>query len=155
DVSCGITESAAFENSETLVKQADLALYEAKRSKRRIVIYAHGLAPKPSGSADKRAPHHHQRLLATTLARAVDTKDAGTRSHCETVSALCVLISQELGLRAERIERLRLAALLHDVGKIGVDELALRKPGPLDAAEAAAISEHVEIGHHILLASEL
>ena len=81
-----------------------------------------GHPPGPSGDAPK------HRLLATALAQAVDAKDAGTRNHCETVSALCVLIGQSLGLDAERIEQLRLAGLLHDVGKIGISDGLLRKP---------------------------
>ena len=90
---------------------------------------ADGLAPKPAAPPEERANRHHQRLLATALARAVDAKDQGTRNHCETVSELCVLIGEELGLDADRLERIRLAGLLHDVGKIGVADRILRKPG--------------------------
>ena len=112
------------------IRQADLALYEAKRSGRRVVVYSDSLAPKPSEPSEERATRHHQRLLATALARAVDAKDAGTRNHCETVSELCVRIASTLGLDDERIERLRLAGLLHDVGKIGVPDRILSKPEP-------------------------
>jgi diguanylate cyclase (GGDEF)-like protein len=151
----GIAEASDRESADTLVRRADLALYEAKRSGRRVVIYADGLAPKPAAPAEERANRHHQRLLATALARAVDAKDVGTRNHCETVSELCALIGEELGLDADRIERLRLAGLLHDVGKIGVADGILRKAGPLTAEETAAMSGHVHVGHSVVEAAEL
>jgi diguanylate cyclase (GGDEF)-like protein len=154
-VTCGIAESVAFETSDTLLRRADLALYDAKRSGRQIVLYADGLAPKPDIRPDQAATRREHRLLATALARAVDAKDAGTRNHCETVSELCVLIGQSLGLDADRIERLRLAGLLHDVGKIGVSDGILRKPGRLDPDEAAEMSGHVRIGHAIVASAEL
>jgi diguanylate cyclase (GGDEF)-like protein len=153
--SCGISETTSTESADTLVRRADLALYEAKRSGRRVVIYAEGLAPKPAAPPEERANRHHQRLLATALARAVDAKDVGTRNHCETVSELCALIGEGLGLDADRIERLRLAGLLHDVGKIGVADGILRKAGPLTAEETAAMSGHVYVGHSVVDAAEL
>jgi diguanylate cyclase (GGDEF)-like protein len=154
-VTCGIAESIAFETADTLLRRADLALYEAKRSGRQIVLYADGLVPKPTPRSEERATRREHRLLATALARAVDAKDAGTRNHCETVSELCVLIGQALGLDPDRIERLRLAGLLHDVGKIGVSDGILRKPGRLDEDEAAEMSNHVRIGHAIVASAEL
>jgi diguanylate cyclase (GGDEF)-like protein len=154
-ITCGIAESVAFETADTLLRRADLALYDAKRAGRQIVVYADGLAPKPDIRPDQGATRREHRLLATALARAVDAKDAGTRNHCETVSELCVLIGQSLGLDADRIERLRLAGLLHDVGKIGVSDGILRKPGRLDADEAAEMSGHVRIGHAIVASAEL
>jgi diguanylate cyclase (GGDEF)-like protein len=154
-VTCGIAESVAFETADTLLRRADLALYDAKRSGRQIVLYADGLAPKPDARPRHEATRREHRLLATALARAVDAKDVGTRNHCETVSELCVLIGQGLGLDAERIERLRLAGLLHDVGKIGVSDRILRKPGRLNADEAAEMSNHVRIGHAIVASAEL
>jgi diguanylate cyclase (GGDEF)-like protein len=154
-LTCGIAESSALETADTLLRRADLALYDAKRSGRRIVLYAEGLAPKPAAPSQERATRREHRLLATALARAVDAKDAGTRNHCETVSELCVLIGQALGLDAHRIERLRLAGLLHDVGKIGVSDGVLRKPGRLDPDEAAQMSSHVRIGHTIVASAEL
>jgi diguanylate cyclase (GGDEF)-like protein len=153
--SSGISETTGGEDAEALVRRADLALYEAKRSGRRVVTYADGLAPKPAAPPEERANRHHQRLLATALARAVDARDAGTRNHCETVSELCVRIGEELGLDADRLERLRLAGLLHDVGKIGVADMILRKAGPLTAEETAAMNGHVHIGHSVVEAAEL
>jgi diguanylate cyclase (GGDEF)-like protein len=154
-VTCGIAESVAFETADTLLHRADLALYDAKRSERQIVLYADGLAPRPSTRHDGGAARRERRLLATALARAVDAKDAGTRNHCETVSELCVLIGQSLGLDSDRIERLRLAGLLHDVGKIGVSDGILRKPGRLNADEATEMTNHVRIGHAIVASAEL
>jgi diguanylate cyclase (GGDEF)-like protein len=154
-ITCGIVESVAFEAADALLQRADLALYDAKRSGRQVVVYADGLEPKPAMRSEERATRREHRLLATALARAVDAKDSGTRNHCETVSELCVLIGQSLGLDADRIERLRLAGLLHDVGKIGVSDGILRKPGRLDADEAAQMSSHVRIGHTIVASAEL
>jgi diguanylate cyclase (GGDEF)-like protein len=154
-VSCGIVESAGLEGAQALVRRADLALYEAKRTGRRMVVYSDGIGPRPTEKPEDLALRRHHRLLATALAQAVDAKDAGTRNHCETVSALCVLIGQALGLGGERLEQLRLAGLLHDVGKIGIADALLQKPFPLDSDEQQAMSGHVEIGRVIVAAAGL
>jgi diguanylate cyclase (GGDEF)-like protein/putative nucleotidyltransferase with HDIG domain len=152
-VSCGIAEASQHAGGEALRQQADLALYHAKRSGRRIVVYSAGINTEAAVPADEMAARRHRRLVATALAQAVDAKDAGTRSHCETVSTLCVVIGQELGLSAERVEQLRLAGLLHDVGKIGIADAVLRKAGRLDPDERYAMSSHVRVGHSIVAAA--
>jgi HD-GYP domain-containing protein (c-di-GMP phosphodiesterase class II) len=122
---------------------------------RLVVVYSDGLGLNPSELAVDIAARRHHRLLATALAQAVDAKDAGTRNHCETVSALCVLIGQALGLAGERIEQLRLAGLLHDVGKIGIADAVLQKPKGLDPEERKEMSSHVQTGHAIVAAAGL
>ena len=115
-----------------------------------------GLAKLTRSAGHKQeGPYPEQRALAAALARAVDAKDVGTQSHCETVSQLCVTIGERLGVRGPDLERLRLAGLLHDVGKIGVADAILQKPRQLDDAEREAMMSHVDIGHSILLAAEL
>ncbi len=154
-VSCGIAETSGLESADTLVHNADLALYEAKRSGRRIVVYFAGLSPKPSAEPDQLESRRHQRLLATALAQAVDAKDAGTRNHCETVSALCILIGQALGLPDERVEQLGIAGLLHDVGKIGIADALLQKQSELSPEERSAMNSHVIMGQSIVAAAGL
>jgi diguanylate cyclase (GGDEF)-like protein len=153
--SSGVVESVALEAADSIVRRADLALYEAKRTGRRVVVYADGISPKLTEKPEDLALRRHHRLLATALAQAVDAKDAGTRNHCETVSALCVLIGQALGLGGERLEQLRLAGLLHDVGKIGIADALLQKRSPLEPDERNAMSGHVQIGHTIVAAAGL
>ena len=116
--------------------------------------YHPGLSPAAKGNEEE-GPSHEQRALAAALARAVDAKDVGTRSHSETVAQLSVAIGQRLRIDAARLERLQLAGLLHDVGKIGVADAILLKPYALEPDELSAMTEHVEIGHAILLAAEL
>ena len=90
-----------------------------------------------------------------SLAAAIEAKDANTVGHLQRVSNLVLRLGEELGLSGVELERLRYAALLHDVGKIGVPEAVLNKPGPLDAAETALMQQHVGIGLRILGAIEV
>jgi diguanylate cyclase (GGDEF)-like protein len=155
-LSIGITESTGTEGRHLLVGQADLALYEAKRTRLNAVVFNPGLAkPAQTTQSQPSGPVPEQRALAAALAKAVDAKDVGTQSHCETVAELCVAIGERLGVKGAELERLRLAGLLHDVGKIGVADAILQKPFALDAAEREAMTSHVEIGHSIMLAAEL
>ena len=71
------------------------------------------------------------------------------------MAQLCVAIGERLQVEPVQLERLRLAGLLHDVGKIGVADAILQKPDALAPDEQFAMTEHVEIGHSILLAAEL
>jgi putative nucleotidyltransferase with HDIG domain len=84
------------------------------------------------------------------LAAALDARDPYTAGHSERVSALSVAIGHELSLDAEKIETLRLGALLHDVGKIGVPDEILRKPDQLTPTEFDAIKTHPSAGARIL-----
>jgi putative nucleotidyltransferase with HDIG domain len=136
------------------MSRADIALYEAKRTRLSAVAYHPGLQPAGEQHVDDR-PSNEQRALAAALARAVDAKDAGTRSHSETVAQLCAAIGERLRITPTNLERLRLAGLLHDVGKIGVADAILLKPDALAPDEHSAMTEHVVTGQAILLAAEL
>jgi diguanylate cyclase (GGDEF)-like protein/putative nucleotidyltransferase with HDIG domain len=153
-VSIGLTESLGHERRHLLINEVDVALYEAKRTRLSAVAFHPGLRRATPDVEDDR-PSHEQRALAAALARAVDAKDAGTRSHSETVAQLCAAIGEQLGIDGAELERLRLAGLLHDVGKIGVADAILHKPETLAPDEHSAMAEHVETGHAILLAAEL
>jgi putative nucleotidyltransferase with HDIG domain len=88
--------------------------------------------------------------VVSALAAAIEAKDATTEGHVQRVAALAEAIGRELGLGPEELETLRYGAILHDVGKIGVPESVLNKPGELTAEEREAIEKHVEIGVQIL-----
>ncbi len=84
------------------------------------------------------------------LAAALDARDPYTAGHSERVSALSVAVGKVMNLPATELEVLRLGALLHDIGKIGVPDEILRKPGPLDAVEYAILQRHPVLGARIL-----
>ena len=90
--------------------------------------------------------------LATVigLAEALDIRDAGTTGHSHTVGRLCELTARRLGLPPERVERVCIAGVLHDVGKIGVSDRLITKPGPLDSDEWQQIRTHPEIASRLL-----
>ncbi|MBC7461505.1 MAG: diguanylate cyclase [Thermoleophilia bacterium] len=152
-VTVGVCDSTmAVGDAELLLHRADLALIAAKRTQQRGLIWALDIEPL---ARDDQGAKDHRRMLATALAKAVDAKDSYTRSHCETVSQLCVLIAQELGMGDDDIEQLRLAGLLHDVGKIGVPDAILHKPDGLTEDEFAQMQEHSTLGHSIVAAAGL
>ncbi len=84
--------------------------------------------------------------MLNALVTAVDNKDRYTRRHSEDVLAHSLLIADQLGLDAETRHTLQVAALLHDVGKIGVPDAVLRKPGRLNEEEYEAIRQHPMMG---------
>jgi diguanylate cyclase (GGDEF)-like protein/putative nucleotidyltransferase with HDIG domain len=149
----GIAERTAGEDKHGLIRRADLALLAAKRSHREVLVYSPDM--NLAAGIDLPPDERHLSTLATALARAVDAKDSYTRSHCETVAELCVLIASELGLDAERMARIRIAGLLHDVGKIGISDAILQKPAALTPEEAAVMRTHPDLGAHIVSAAEL
>src|SRR5260370_5602097 len=84
------------------------------------------------------------------LAAAIDEKDPYTRGHSGRVAKYSTLIGRELGLSDEELDKLRIAALLHDVGKIGVDDRVLKKPGALTAEEFDLMKQHTVKGANIM-----
>lgn len=85
-----------------------------------------------------------------SLSAAIDAKDPYTRGHSDRVAFLSGAISLAMGLGDEAAERARIGGLVHDIGKIGVPEAILCKPGRLSDDEFKAIKRHPEIGHNIL-----
>jgi diguanylate cyclase (GGDEF)-like protein len=153
-VSAGV---ATYNSSEgvgrdELIRLADSALYWAKEEgKNRARTYEPGaleltdlqqLAAGPDRAARYRA--------AASLAKAVDARDAYTGSHSERVGDLAARIGRRLGLDETQVELTRLAASLHDLGKLAIPEEILRKPGLLSESERLVLERHPQIGHRML-----
>ena len=85
-----------------------------------------------------------------SLASALDARDSYTAGHSHRVSEYACAIAAGLGLQAEEIRQIRIGALLHDIGKIGVSDTVLQKPGKLTVEEFAQIQRHPTIGLRIL-----
>ncbi|WP_407077920.1 HD-GYP domain-containing protein [Streptomyces sp. NPDC126499] len=100
------------------------------------------------------AQYHRERAAhqATirALVQAVDIKDRYTRGHSERVGRASVLIARELGMEEPRLEVVRFAGILHDIGKLGVPTRVLRKDGPLTPEERRIIELHPEYGHEMV-----
>ena len=142
---------------ETLTAAADRALHAAKALGRdRAVIYSPEVT-NVLGAVSGRRNVETQAHLATvlSLAEALDQRDSGTAKHSQTVGRLCEMMARELGFDEDRVERLRLAGILHDIGKIGVPDSILCKPGPLTSDEMDQMKRHPELGAQILSSSEL
>ncbi|HET6486172.1 MAG TPA: HD domain-containing phosphohydrolase [Spirochaetia bacterium] len=86
-----------------------------------------------------------------SLANAVEAKDHYTLGHTQRVSTLAVAVGARLGLGDVELKGLRLGGILHDVGKIGVPEEVLNKPGPLSESEWVLMKSHAELGYKICL----
>jgi putative nucleotidyltransferase with HDIG domain len=88
----------------------------------------------------------------TTLADTIDLRDPYTAGHSKRVAAYSKLLAEDLGLTMLEVERIEAGALMHDIGKVGVPDAVLFKPGPLDAEERMLIRGHPVIGAGILSA---
>ncbi len=148
-VTAGIAEATELRGRDEVIREADLALIGAKRLHQHAAIYG------PDLELTVAEHEHDERPLASALALAVDAKDSYTRSHCQTVSQLCAVIAAELGLGRDRVARVRLGGLLHDVGKIGVPDAILNKPAALTAAEFELMKRHSLLGGDIVEAADM
>lgn len=94
--------------------------------------------------------------LATVyrLAAAAERRDGESHAHTLRVGRAAAVLAKAIGLNEREIELIRLAAPLHDIGKLGVPDAILTKPGPLDSEERELMRTHVEIGRQILEGSE-
>jgi putative nucleotidyltransferase with HDIG domain len=153
-VSFGVATFPTHERSpDGLLHKADQALYLAKQLGRdRSVIFSEEAAS--IDHSDPRQPVE-QTAAVLVLAETLDLRDSGTALHSQTVGRYCEQIATHLGLDPQRTERIRLAGLLHDIGKIGVADEILRKPGGLTDAEWAEMRKHPELGARILTGANL
>ena len=109
--------------------------------------------PAASALRNARLMHHNRDLYLggiRALSSAVDTKDPYTHGHSERVGALSRRIGEEMRLGDQELEQVEVAAILHDIGKIGIPDAILQKAGPLNQRERAVMMGHAELGAGIL-----
>jgi diguanylate cyclase (GGDEF)-like protein/putative nucleotidyltransferase with HDIG domain len=136
---------------ERLLRAADESLYAAKTLGRdRTVIYSREVVGALVGDSGQSLTPNANLATLLTLAEALDIRDRHTALHSKTVGHYAESMALELGLASERVERIRLAGVLHDIGKIGVADSILFKPGPLDDEEWEELRSHPEIGARLL-----
>ena len=125
--------------------------------------FSHAELHKAVAAALERARRAEQdlreRLLAPTLAaalgNAIEARDSGMEGHCERLSALAIRLGERARLSRDELEQIRLGAVLHDVGKIGIPDRVLLKAGPLSIEELALMRTHTVIGDRLLAPLEL
>jgi diguanylate cyclase (GGDEF)-like protein/PAS domain S-box-containing protein len=152
-ISVGVASLAqAGGDARNLSRLADGALYWAKSSGRNRVVAFDPRVISELTPDDRARRMQRERDLAAlrALARAVDAKDPDTLEHSERVAALVQRLARALGWDGEAAGRLREAALVHDVGKIGIPDAILSKPGRLTPAEYVQVRRHAEIGGDIV-----
>ncbi len=88
--------------------------------------------------------------FVNVLAETIEAKDSHTSGHCTRMRNLCIRMGKLLGLKSEEMEILEYASLLHDLGKVSVNELILNKGGPLNEEEFMSVKRHSEVGEKIL-----
>src|SRR3954454_19133626 len=151
-LSAGISDISHAMSAEQLFRFADGALYWSK-AKGRDCAWIYDPLVVRELSAQERAEHleRSQAISALrALARALDAKDPMTRRHSQRVAALCHQLADVRGWGPERIQLLTDAALVHDVGKIGVRDAVLLKNGPLTASEWDEVKHHAALGAQIV-----
>ena len=141
--------------ADGLLKAADQALYVAKQLGRdRTALFSAEVAAT-TWTPPEADPRREQLAAVLVLAETLDLRDPSTAAHSQTVGRYAELIARRLGLPDERVQRIRLGGVLHDVGKLGVPDAILFKPDRLTAEEFDEIRRHPELGARILGAANL
>jgi diguanylate cyclase (GGDEF)-like protein len=143
--------------AEELMTAADRAVFAAKALGRdRTVIYNREIAANLMGEQTREAVANEGHLAAVlVLAETLDMRDAGTARHSQLVGRYARSIAAEMGMEPDEIERMHLAGVLHDIGKIGIPDSILKKPGALEEHEWGEMRKHPELGARILEGAHL
>ncbi len=146
----------------SLIKAADLALFSAKRQGRNCTVayalsllqdgtrIAPAIVARPRELTEITLPTGADLEAVQALITAIDLRDGYTAAHSQGVSAYSVALAQQFKLPTEHIEALRLGGLIHDVGKIGVPDSILCKPGKLTEEEWVLMRAHTTMGEAIM-----
>ncbi len=132
-------------DADELQRKADAALYWAKRNGKDLCAVASEVTVENHDSVSDRRLAQLYALVAM-----IDEAHLHTRDHSENVASYALALGQELGLEREHLVRLRRAAMLHDIGKVGVASAILDMPRALTDEEFAQIKTHSEVGGRIL-----
>ena len=152
-LSAGLAVSGdELNGADALLRAATRALFAAKRLGRdRCVTYDAATLEPLLAALDRdegRGAHHLSAVML--LAETLDLRDAGTARHSQTVGRYARAVAAALGFDADRTERMRIAGILHDIGKLAVADAVLHKPGDLSPEERAEIERHCDVGSRIL-----
>jgi diguanylate cyclase (GGDEF)-like protein len=138
--------------SDALLQSADHALYAAKRLGRNRSVISSAEVPGilARGAAAGREHGYVEVGALVSLAESLDVRDSGHSAHCHRVGRFSELIARELGLAPDEVERIRLAGVLHDVGRVAVPEGVMEKSGPLTEEEWGWVRAHPSTGARLL-----
>ena len=156
-ISFGIsTHPLHGQSADGLLRTADQALYAAKRLGRNRSVISSAEVPGILAHGARGGNSEALVELATlvSLAEALDVRDSGSATHCQRVGRFAELTARELGLPPEAVERIRLAGILHDVGRVALPDSVVSKQGPLTDAEWAWVRAHPAIGARMVETTE-
>ena len=156
-ISFGIsTHPLHGQSADGLLRTADQALYAAKRLGRNRSVISSAEVPgilaqeSRGGNGDT----HVELGALLNLAEALDVREFGSATHCRRVGRFAELTARELGLPPEGVERVRLAGILHDVGRVALPDSVVSKPGPLTDAEWTWVRAHPAVGARMIETTE-
>jgi putative nucleotidyltransferase with HDIG domain len=151
--SAGVAVSGpGAETASLLLRAATRAVFGAKRLGRdqSVAYHAEALESLLGSLEDEGDGGGEQLAAAMLLAETLDLRDVSTARHSQTVGRYAEGIARAIGLPEDRVHRVRAAGVLHDIGKLGVADAILKKPGPLTDEEWAEMRRHPELGARIL-----
>jgi diguanylate cyclase (GGDEF)-like protein len=144
------------QSADALLRTADQALYAAKRLGRNRSVISSAEVPGilARGPRQEDSEVHVELAALLSLAEALDVRDWGSASHCRRVGRFAELTARELGLSPDAVERVRLAGILHDVGRVALPEELLSKHEPLTDDEWVLVRAHPVAGARMVETTE-
>ena len=151
-LTAGICDLDSATGEVSLYRLADAALYWGKTHGQDVTwLYDPEIVTEPDRLLGPEDMERARALAALqALSRAIDAKDPLTRAHSDRVAALATRLAKACGWEAERVTLLEDAALVHDVGKIGIPDAILLKPAALDDDEYSVVKQHAALGAQIV-----